>query len=61
MYAELFAALKEKLKLPRHIGKKGSRFKVEFTPRMLNVLSKLKGGSVVIPDKPSVLREYASR
>ncbi len=33
MYAELVAALQEKLKVPRHIGKKDSRYKVEFTPQ----------------------------
>jgi hypothetical protein len=40
MYAELVAAPQEKVKVPGHIGKKESRFKAYFNPRILNFLRK---------------------
>jgi hypothetical protein len=68
MYAELVAALQEKLKVPRHIGKKGSRFKVEFTPQDVECFEEIKKrlcSNLVLqrvnPDKPFVLRVDASR
>ena len=67
MYAEVAARLQDKLKVPREIGKKGSKQKVEFDQLDLKAFEELKrrlcsGLSLqrVNPDKPFVLRVDAS-
>jgi hypothetical protein len=67
MYAEIAARLQDKLKVPRELGKKGSKQKVEFDAQDLEAFEELKrrlcsGLSLqrVNPDKPFVLRVDAS-
>ena len=66
-YAEIAARLQDKLKVPREVGKKGSRVKVEFSPEDVQAFEELKkrlcSGLIlqrVNPDKPFVLRVDAS-
>jgi hypothetical protein len=67
MYAEIAARLQDKLKVPRELGKKGSKQRVEFDAQDLEAFEELKhrlcsGLSLqrVNPDKPFVLRVDAS-
>eukprot|EP00667_Euglena_gracilis_P000113 EG_transcript_113 len=67
MYAEVAARLQDKLKVPREVGKKGSRKPVEFDGEDLKAFEELKkrlcSGLMlqrVDPDKPFVLRVDAS-
>ena len=67
MYAQVAARLQDKLKVPRDIGKKGSKQKVEFDAEDLAAFQELKNRLVsglalqrVNPDKPFVLRVDAS-
>ena len=41
-YANLAAPLQDKLKVPRDVGKKGSKVKVEFSPEDIQVFEELK-------------------
>jgi hypothetical protein len=68
MYGEIVAALQEKLKVPREIGKKGSKFKIHFSAEELAAFEEIKKRLCselllqhVNPDKPFVLRVDASR
>ena len=67
MYAQVAARLQDKLKVPRDIGKKGSKKKIEFDQADLEAFEELKRRLVsgltlqrVNPDKPFVLRVDAS-
>ena len=67
MYAQVAARLQDKLKVPRELGKKGSKQRVEFDAEDLEAFEELKrrlcqGLSLqrVNPDKPFVLRVDAS-
>ena len=67
-YAHMVAILQEKLKVPRNLGKKGSKHKVEMGPEEIEAFNQIKTklceGLVlqrVNPDKPYVLRVDASR
>jgi hypothetical protein len=67
LYAEVAAPLQDKLKVPREVGKKGSKVRVEFTPSDIQAFEELKKRLVsglalqrVNPDKPFVLRVDAS-
>jgi len=67
-YAELVAPLQEKLKVPRSIGKKGSKHKIQWSPSEMEgfqlikqKLSEKLSLHAVNPDKPFVLRADASR
>ena len=67
MYAQVAARLQDKLKVPRDVGKKGSRQKVHFDEEDLKAFNELKRRLVsglalqrVNPDKPFVLRVDAS-
>jgi hypothetical protein len=67
MYAEVAARLQDKLKVPREVGKKGSKQRVEFDEEDLKAFEELKKrlceGLIlqrVNPDKPFVLRVDAS-
>ena len=65
-YAELTSALHEKLKLPRALGKKGSKHKIDFSEKDLENFEKLRqalldGFRLKIPDpsKPFIIRTDA--
>ena len=69
-YGKLVATLQEKLKVPREVGKKGSKARIEWTPQDQEVFAEIKKRLCsglylqrVNPDKPFVLRvdcsEYA--
>ena len=67
MYAQVAAPLQDKLKVPRDVGKKGSRKKVDFDAADLEAFQELKRRlvsglslQIVNPDKPFVLRVDAS-
>ena len=67
-YAEVVARLQDKLKVPREIGKKGSRAKIEWDSededRYGEIMRRLCSNLVferVNPDKPFILRTDASR
>jgi hypothetical protein len=67
MYAQIAAPLQDKLKVPRDVGKKGSKKRVEFGEGDLQAFEELKkrlcSGLIlqrVDPDKPFVLRVDAS-
>ena len=67
MYADLAARLQDKLKVPRELGKKGSKQRVEFDAEDMEVFEELKRRLClalnlqrVNPDKPFVLRVDAS-
>ena len=67
MYAQVAAPLQDKLKVPRDVGKKGSKKKVDFDALDLEAFNELKRRLVsglslqrVNPDKPFVLRVDAS-
>ncbi len=68
MYGDIVAILQDKLKVPREIGKKGSRHKLEFTSDEIHAFETIKQKLCsqlllqhVNPDKPFVLRTDASR
>ena len=68
MYGEIVAPLQDKLKVPREIGKKGSKHKVEFSDEELKLFQQVKEelcGALLLqhvnPDRPFVLRTDASR
>jgi hypothetical protein len=68
MYAEMVACLQEKLKVPREIGKKGSKYKLEFNEEERQAFKDIKQRLCtklilqrVNPDRPFVLRVDASR
>ena len=67
MYAQIAARLQDKLKVPREVGKKGSKVKITFDKEDLAAFEELKkrlcSGLIlhrVDPDKPFVLRVDAS-
>lgn len=67
-YAEMVAPLQEKLKVPRSLGKKGSKHKIEWKPGDSDQFEAIKRKlseklvlNAVNPDKPFVLRADASR
>ena len=67
MYAQVAAPLQDKLKVPREIGRKGSKKRVEFDSADLEAFHELKRRLVsglslqrVNPDKPFILRVDAS-
>ena len=68
MYGEMVAPLQEMLKVPREIGKKGSKVKVQFSQEAMESFQKVKVTLCkkllllhVDPDKPFILRTDASR
>ena len=68
MYGDIVAALQEKLKVPRELGKKGSKHKVQFTDQEREAFEEIKKRLCtelllqhVNPDKAFVLRTDASR
>ena len=68
MYGDIVARLQEKLKVPRELGKKGSKHKVIFTDEEREAFDEIKHRLCselllqhVDPDKPFVLRTDASR
>ena len=67
MYAQVAAPLQDLLKVPRDVGKKGSKKRVDFGPAELEAFHELKRRLIsglalqrVNPDKPFVLRVDAS-
>ena len=68
MYAEVVAILQDKLKVPRELGKKGSRHKLQFSEEEIQAFEEIKKRLCsklilqrVNPDRPFVLRVDASR
>ena len=68
MYAEVVAILQDKLKVPRELGKKGSRHKLQFNEEDIQAFEEIKKRLCsklilqrVNPDKPFILRVDASR
>ena len=68
MYAEVVAILQDKLKVPRELGKKGSRHKLQFNEEEIQAFEEIKRRLCsklilqrVNPDRPFVLRVDASR
>ena len=66
-YAEVVACMQEKLKVPRDIGKKGSKVKITWTEKDIEAfehIKKLLCGELILqrinPDKPFILRVDAS-
>jgi hypothetical protein len=67
-YAQIVARLSDKLAVPRDIGKKGSKFRVDWDEEDLKAFENMKKvlcGALslqrVNPDKPFVLRVDASK
>jgi putative transposase len=67
-YAQMVACLQDKLKVPRALGKKGSKHKIEYLPHEVVQFEELKQKlcealslNCVNPNKPFVLRVDASR
>ena len=68
MYGDIVATLQEKLKVPREIGKKGSKFRIHFNDSEIEAFEEIKKRLCsqlilqhVNPDKPFVLRVDASK
>ena len=68
MYAEVVAILQDKLKVPRELGKKGSKHKLHFNEEEIKAFEEIKKRLCsklilqrVNPDRPFVLRIDASR
>ena len=66
-YAKLVAPLQDKLKVPRELGKKGSKHKISWTPEDQKLFDEIKNRLCsklslqrVNPDRPFVLRVDAS-
>ena len=67
-YSEIVAPLQEKLKVPRSIGKKGSKHAISWTPEDIKSFEQIKRDlcknlhlQCVNPDKPFLLRVDASK
>jgi hypothetical protein len=68
MYGDIVAPLQDKLKVPRDIGKKGSKYRIQYTEEDIQIFEEIKKRLCsklllqhVNPDKPFVLRTEASR